>query len=519
MSARLKLLSLLLAGVGLLLWVRLLQLQVLQGTYWRSRGAELQLWDEVLPARRGRLLDCRGEILADNEPWWKDEPLTGRRQALLAEQQEMSGLPEPQPRAQRVYPGGAACAHVLGYVAETRPGEFVGRDGLELALDGRLHGRPGRRRWLLSATGKRLRLLETVAPVAGEDVRLTLDLRLQRLAHDALQSVLGQLRQADNVPAGCAVAVDATTGRVLALVSIPDFQPGDFVNPHRQKQVAELLRRTDSPLLDRAVAGLYPAASTFKIVSASAALAEGLVPPGRVFNCPGVRWIGGVPFHCFVRRGHGRLSFEETLAHSCDVAFYDLGLELGGQRLHDWATRWGLGRGTGIELPGEDPGQVPDPAKYPHWSQGDEANLAIGQGYLLVTPVQMARVAAGVANRGRLPSLSLLGDGSGGTVVGLDSQAWDRIQAGLRGAVQVGTAHLAFPSDLPFAGKTGTVENSPSSSNPRGFNHTWFIGYGPVGSPRPIAVAVFLERSGGYGGGLAGPVAAAIARKWIELQQ
>lgn len=523
------------AAVGL----RLVQLSGRQHAYWKARGDELRVWDEPLPARRGRLLDRRGRALAENQPWVGSSPLTPERQARLAEAQEAGRGQLAGPlRAGRFYPQGALCGHLLGFVSERHAGQgdWVGKEGLEFTLERRLRGRDGRRSWLLNARGNKLRLLGEEAATPGEDVTLTLDLDLQRTARQALSSVLSQLRRNDPQSglAGAVVVLQAATGRVLSLVSLPDYDPNDFSDPRRSRSLGKLLTHPEAPLLNRAIAGQYPAASTFKIVTASAALAEGLAPPGKRFYCPGVRWIGGQPFGCFVRTGHGELSFEESLAYSCDVVFYDFGLQLGGARLHDWAGRWGLGRVTGIGLPGEAAGHVPDPkqtlAEGGEWSDGANANLAIGQGALLVTPLQMARIVAGVATRGSLwrPRLTEARPGRGpegpGARVDLPETAWTRLAAGMRQATRSGTAAGAFGQTagaVQVAGKTGTVENQPSSSNPRGFNHTWFVGYGPLDRPPSewVAVAVFLERSGGYGGSLAAPVAARVVRRWTQLEE
>jgi len=507
-----------------LIWLRLLQLQVLDGPYWKERGEQIRVWSEPLPARRGRILDREGHPLADNQPWIGQQPMTPELQARMAEKMEMNPNATGQAvRAQRVYPEGAVCGHLTGYAGELHQGQgdWKGREGLELALESRLRGKDGRRQWLVTAQGKRLRLLEEKLPIAGEDVSLTLHLELQRRSYRYLSSVLGQLgavRTRKDQPAGALVVVDPQSGEVLSLVSLPSYDPNFFVDPRRQKQLQRLLKDPDSPLLNRAIAGQYPAASTFKIVTASAALEEGLITAQRRFYCQGVRFVGETPFHCFVRRGHGDLSFEDSIAYSCDCVFYDLGLELGGKRLNLWAQRWGLGQLTGLELPGESEGFVPAG----NLTLGEEANLSIGQGSLLVTPAQMARLVGGVATGGSLAPLSLLPSRSRlrPLRVNLQPNSWKRLKDGLEGAVSRGTAAgVAQKSGLRLAGKTGTVENSPSDSNPRGYNHTWFVTYGPLDSPRPLAIAVFLERSGGYGGALAAPIAAQIAADWRSLEE
>lgn len=504
---RIRLLQWLLGLCGLIVWGRLCQLQWWDHSYWKKRGEQIRVWDEPLAARRGRILDRNGQELADNQPWVSGQPLTPRRQALLAE----SGR-DYEIQAQRIYPAGSSCSHLLGYVSEghVHQADWSGREGLEKQLNSKLAGQDGWRRWLITSQGEKLRLLQEKAPIPGQDVRLTLDLRIQQTAEVALAAVLarlGSVRAKNDQPAGAVVVMEAETGRVLALASLPGFDPNLFVHPGHDKEIRALLQDRQAPLLNRAIAAQVPAASTFKIITATAAMHNGLLPPGRTFYCPGARWIGGVAFNCFVRRGHGRLTFEQTLAYSCDCAYYDLGLELQGNQLIDWARLWRLGAVTGLELPGEQPGYLPELGKA---SQGERANLSIGQGDLLVTPLQMACVAAGVSNQGRIPRPTLfwhkpawLGQ------VQLPEADWARLRAGLEGAVTDGTAAGAGGQGLGLAGKTGTVENSPSQDNPRGYNHAWFVGYG-----RGLAIAVVLERSGGYGGALAAPVAVAILRAY-----
>lgn len=502
---RLRLLQGVLGLCLVLLWIRLGQLQIIDHEYWKRRGEDIRVWEEVLPARRGRLLDRRGRELADNLPWVGERPLTPALQARLAEAEEV-GRPRTTIEARRTYLGGALAAHLVGFVSEGR-----GRDGLEKALDKQMLGQDGVRQWLVTAQGQRLRLIQERAPVAGKDMALSLDADLQKLARDSLASVLQQLgsvRPALDQPAGAVVLMEADTGRILAMVSLPDFDPNALVDPRRHREVAALLKAPNSPMLNRAIAGQYPAASTFKIVTASAALENHRIPPERRFSCSGVKWVGDTPFHCFVRTGHGVISFEDSLAYSCDCAFYELGLELGGPLLNQWAHKWGLGNLTGIELPGEQAGYLPRPEE-----AGEVANLSIGQGQLLVTPLQMTRLVAAVAMRGKMVQPTLLASArKAALAIEMSAPNWDRLQSGMQGAVTRGTAASAVRGVVPpgFAGKTGTVENSPSQSNPRGYNHTWFVAYCQPPGRSPLAVVVFLERSGGYGGALAAPVAVAV---------
>ena len=493
----------LLALGAALVWLRLGELQWRQQDYWKQRGQDLRLDQESLPARRGRILDRQAQVLADNRPALQGVPLDGRSQALRAEAEEM-GKKVPPLTALRYYPEGQAFCHVLGYL-----GEKGGQDGLEARFEASLAGKAGWRRWLVTAGGRRLRLIEEVVPVAGQDLNTHLDKELQMRAHAALQSVLQQLGQgriAGDQPAGAVVAMEAGSGRIRALVSGPGFDLNRWGDPRQDSWRSQLLKASNSPLLNRAAAAQVAPASTFKVVTASVAP----VKPARQFYCQGVTWIGTTPFHCFERRGHGLLNFEDSLSYSCDCAFYELGQELGATALLQHARQFGLGQVVGVELPSEQPGWLPDPARV---DAGELANLSIGQGQLLVTPVQMARLMAAVARGGQLPFPHLTGPDREPQV--LSGYNWSSIAVGLRGTVLKGTAASTGAAVLGLVGKTGTVENEPSQSNPRGYNHTWFVGYAPwpTGTGQDLVIAVFLERSGGYGGGLAAPIAAALLKE------
>ncbi len=448
----------------------------------------------------------------------------------------------------REYPLGQVGAHVLGHVGEIDEeglrrlrnrgyfqGEWIGKDGVELSLERLLHGHPGARVIQVDVAGRPVRHLEDRPARPGSDLFLTLDARLQRRAEQALARTLRLLESQNGTGGGGAlVALEARTGRVRALVSLPEYDPNWFSRGISTRRFNRLLADPRSPLLDRAISGAYPPGSTYKIITTSAALTEGLITPSSTFYCSGVYMVGDMPFNCFVRSGHGTLSLVDCLAQSCDVAYYKLGTELGLERMDRYAKAFGIGAKTGIDLPAEDPGNLPGPGwKESHlgepWFAGDNANMAIGQGFLAVTPLQMALATAAVANGGVLwhPQLvERIYDGAGvcrdvpvsavGRVPVLDSHL-AVVREGMKGAVQRGTAAGVEASDLDLAGKTGTVENSPTTDNPEGRNHTWFTSFAPSSDP-DLVVTVFLEKSGGYGGALAAPVAAEVVREWQAIQ-
>lgn len=448
----------------------------------------------------------------------------------------------------REYPLGSLAAHVLGYVGEIDEeslrrlrskgyfhGEWVGKDGVELAHERLLHGSPGTRIIQVDATGQPVRRLEERPPHPGNDLYLTLDARLQRTAEEALARTLEVLKERNGVGSGgVVVAIEAQTGRVRALASLPQYNPNHFARGISSRRFSRLVEDPRAPLMDRAVCGAYPPGSTYKIITTSAALAEGLVTSASVFYCPGYQMVGGMPFNCFVTSGHGALDMVNCLAHSCDVAYYQLGTQLGLERMEKYSRAFGLGARTGIDLPGEVAGNMPhtgwkEENVGEEWFAGDNANMAIGQGFLAVSPVQMAVATAAVANGGRVFKpylLERIRDSSGAShevpaqqvrQVPVPPGDLAVVREGMIGAVDRGTAAGVDADGLEMAGKTGTVENSPTPDNPYGRNHTWFTSYAPASNP-DLVVTVFLEKSGGYGGSLAAPIAAQVYREWKAIQ-
>ncbi|MCA9793250.1 MAG: penicillin-binding protein 2 [Candidatus Eremiobacteraeota bacterium] len=437
----------------------------------------------------------------------------------LARLAELSNL-FPEIRLEEVpgrhYPYGSLACHTLGHLGQGETG-WEGREGLEFSQQERLEGVPGERIVQVDSRGKVLRVLSERPPRPGKALRLTLDLDLQRVAEKALSEQVARRSQAlKQWVAGAAVAIEPDTGKVRALVSLPGYEPEWFLGSAPPGTFERLFKDPRGPLVNRAVGAAYPPASTFKLVTTMAALEAGKLPNGRVFHCGGALVVGGLPFHCFVRSGHGSLRLESALAQSCDVVFYQLGRELGPGPLAKWSKRLGLGSPTGICLPGEVAGNVPTPEWKKKetgtvWFPGDDANFSIGQGFLTVTPLQMAVLVSSLVNGGKLIRPRLLED-EPLDFEQLDLPAHPRLLAGLRKTALEGTAR-GVADDLELSGKTGTVENFSSFLNPLGANHVWFVGYAPVQRPK-LVVVVFLERSGGYGGSLAAPVAAAILRAW-----
>ncbi len=435
------------------------------------------------------------------------------------------------PRLERVRPLGALAAHTVGYVqrfdeadvaaAMTKypgwPGrsffitQRTGRNGIEKSMNDMLQGEFGmecvERDHLNRQTGP---ALADAPPLAGRDVVLTIDSRLQQITEEAMSDVTG-----------AAVFIDVPTGQIIAVASSPKYDPADLSEPRRY---AELLANTDAPLFNRAVQGRLPLGSVFKIVTALAALEKGCVPDS--VNCTGSIQRGGVTFRCNRRYGHGPMNLVEAIKYSCNVFFYETAERVGDAALTDMARRLGFGSATGVQIPHESAGSVPAAAR-----GGDLVNLGIGQGRLVVTPLQVAQMVAAVAGDGVLmppkivrelrpfdtesPAAQDLPDDRVPVRLKLPPGALEAVRRGLFQVVneEGGTGHRAFAGfSRPFVvcGKTSTAERGPRGAPD---NVGWFAGYAPADRPR-IAFVVAVEHLSGSEGG--GSTAAPVARNILE---
>jgi penicillin-binding protein 2 len=478
------------------------------------------------------ILDASYEELAErvdrgmNRPAF--EPLVLREDVKLAELARIEArrelFPSLQVRetARRSYVHGDLFAHAIGYVGEVgdaelaraaalRLGDIVGKTGLERGYDEWLRGERG---WDLVSVNNLGRRIGAAwvgrEPVHGEPLELTLDLRLQSALREAL---------ADESGAG--VFMDPRSGEVLALVSTPTFDPNlfaDGMTADAWKSITEDPRR---PLHDRAIASYYAPGSVFKVVMAVAGLETGAVKPDDVIRCGGSARLYGRNRLCWKRGGHGTVNLLRALAHSCNVYFYLLGKQMGIEPIHDYGERFHLGRTTGIDLPGEANGILPSRGwKREHlgepWYPGDTISIAIGQGLLAVTPVQMATMISAVGTEGRVPTPHLI-RGNAGASQRLDVSRTTIaiVRRALREAVESGTGRAAKLKKVSVAGKTGTAQvfrhsaGIDSDELPKEErDHAWFVGYAPAEDPM-IAFAVVVEH-GGHGGTSAAPVARSV---------
>jgi len=623
---RLRLFGVVVAVLLVALLARLWYLQVLATGRYTRLAAGNRVREVVIPAPRGLILDRAGRVLAGNRASWAvtvdSDDLGGgaRRGRVLSRLARLLHLPRaridqrlrrytgspylgvpvaedvPQPvlfylaeHAQqfpgvatrmilvRDYPNGVAAAHLLGYVGEVtaaqlaqpgyraqsvQAGDLVGQAGVELTFDRWLRGRDGTEQLEVNATGEVVGVLGVTPPVPGANLRLTIDLDLQRQLDTQLARQVATLHHTPDpktgrafpAPSGAAVVLDPRDGSVLALSSYPTYDPTVWVGGISQANYQRLTSPASHvPLLDRAVAGRYAPGSTFKLATATAALGDGLISPDSIiddpgsFTIPGCSGPGSCTFHNSEGEVLGPLNVTRALSASDDVFFYTLGYQFWTQRdrfgpepIQQLAHAYGLGVRTGIQLPGETAGRVDspsvraslhahDPTAFPEggWYPGDNVELAFGQGGTVITPLQLATAYATFANAGTRwkPRLATaVTDPAGRQLasfpataaghVSLPPQVRDPLLAGFVGAVQQpgGTAaatFAGFPFDqLPVAGKTGTA--SVIGQEPTG----WFACFAPVEQPR-YAIAVVIDQAG-FGASAAAPVARALLQYLIS---
>ena len=577
------------------LFFRLWTLQVVEGEEYLAEANNNRIREHRVAAPRGAILDRDGEVLVDNRtslalqvnprklPVDEEErraelarladltnttlpkvrltiheelrlapsaPVTLRsdvgRYLVYYLQENQDRFPGVEVRRVfvRDYPHGALAAHLFGNVGEVseeqlkepryrelKPGDAVGQDGVEYQYDEVLRGRAGATRIQVDSLGRptpngQLRVVE---PAPGNNLRLTIDSSLQEAGEAALGSTGLN---------GAYVAMDVRDGAILAMGSNPTFDPDVFTRPLSQSQVDELYRDPiNSPLTNRAIAGAYPTGSTFKPITSIAALASGNATTTEAIYDDGAFTLGGITFQNAGGAAYGSISMQRALEVSSDVFYYTLGDRMNGSSaLQEWSHRLGIGRETGIDLPGEQPGLLPTPAwrnelyregltERP-WSAGDNVNLSVGQGDLQADPLQMAVAYATIANGGTVPRphVAMQVEDAAGRVlreiephpprrVRIDPEWRETILAGLHDAAQSGngTSYSVFGGfPIPVAGKTGTAERPPYA------DQSWYVVLAPYPDPE-IVVAVTFEE-GGFGAETAAPAALQILSEHFEKE-
>lgn len=579
--------SLLVAGIFAVLALRLWYLQGLGVEHYRELSERNRIRHVAIQAPRGAIFDRHGTLLVDNRPAFTvsalrqevddraqlfhalagilevDEPqLEARWQAgqalpryrplpLLEDvgretmekvQENSVDLPgilvEVKPL--RAYPYGEMAAHLYGYLGEVaedelrqaefagyRSGEMVGKTALERLFEDRLRGTAGQKRIEVNVRGRELRQLTTRNPLPGHRLYLTIDASLQQVAEEALGD-----------QAGAVVALDVNNGEVLAFVSRPNFDPAWFARGISAEEWRELMDNPRHPMTNKALRGQYPPGSTFKMVVALAALEAGTVTPATRIQCDSSIKLGSHEFRCWKREGHGSVDLHRAIKESCDVWFYRVGLETGVDRIASAARRLGLGQATGFPFGGENSGLIPDRAWKKQrfgtgWYEGETVITAIGQGFVLATPLQLAVMTAALANGGtvwRPQVVDKLVDLNGETLqlftpeklmeTAWPSSALSAVRRAMEAVVNEagGTAWRSRLETVRFAGKTGTSqvvrrkaddEVEDEEEIPYQFrDHALFVAYAPAELPQ-IAVAVLVEH-GRHGSSAAAPIAKAL---------
>ena len=579
------------AFLGLI--TRLFFLQIAEGERYTFLSENNRIRIKRIPGTRGMILDRQGQLLVDSRPSFdllfipedaEDPEQTLRLLAhylghdekemlevLQANQQrpafeevvlgkdvdwptvvavESHQLDLPgvtlRARPRRNYADGVMGAHVLGYLGEIGPaqlktlkdegyvlGDEIGQYGLERRWEDVLRGQSGGQQVEVDALGRRVRVLHEVTDVPGYTVHLTLDRELQQTAFEALKGSEGTI-----------VALDVHTGAILAMVSTPAFDPNMFARGIKGDEWRALIKDQQRPLSNRATQGQYPPGSTFKIIMSIAGLEEGVIDPDARINDPGFYFFGNRAFRDWKKGGHGSVDLHRAIVESCDVYFYQLGPRLGIDRIAKWAHAFGLGAKTGVALDDERSGTIPSTEwkrkrfRQP-WYPGETVSVAIGQGYVTVTPLQLVNMMATLANGGTLYRPRIVDkveSVNNGVVreygpeiirkIELKPSTLEHVRNALADVVRTpaGTGGAARSNIVTIAGKTGTAQVVEMKG---GYvkteqlaylnrDHAWFVSYAPVENPQ-IAVVVMIEH-GGHGASAAAPLAKKMIEKYIEMQ-
>jgi penicillin-binding protein 2 len=575
-----------------ILAVRLIYLQVIMGDEFRRLSLNNSIRLQNIDPPRGWVYDRKGDLLVDNRPSF-DVNITPKDAAplqrtleklsqhlhvpvdsLLSQIKQTRGASAYQPRLlkqdvgrdtlaaievnkydlpgisvdvnlRRHYIHERMAAHLIGYLSEISPaelksgsypdcrsGDLIGKFGVEKSFENLLRGKRGGRQVEVSANGLVMRILKTVDAEPGNNVYLTIDQRLQHRAELLLEGVVG-----------AAVAIEPDTGRILALASSPSFDQNSFVGGITHEKWGSLISNPFRPMSNRAIQGEYPPGSTYKIITALAGLEEGVIDAQTTLNCPGYYRYGNRVYRCWKKGGHGKVDIVKAVEESCDVFFYQVGERLGVDRLAWYAKAFGLGSPTGIYLDQEAHGLIPTAAWKERrigipWQRGETLSVAIGQGFNLATPLQMAVVAAAVGNGGNRYQPMILDriQSADGKIIKKNTPRLTGklpispvnlglVKLGLWKVVngENGTARGSRLADTDMSGKTGTSQVISSKEDETLAEedipihqraHAWFVAYAPSEQPT-IAVAVVVEH-GEHGSGAAAPIAREMIKTYLR---
>ncbi len=579
-------------GVALLL-SRLFYLQIIEGENFRRLSENNCIRLQSIDPPRGLIFDRNGQLLVDNRPSYdlsivvKDaRPLETSLQNLSqytqiplewlwGEVEKSHNLPSFKPvllkqdigrdvlaalevkrfdlpgtlvdvRLRRLYVKGQSASHLLGYVGEIsavemksekyagyKRGDLIGKSGVEKSFENYLKGERGGRQVEVNVTGQLVRVLKTVDAVPGNDIFLSFDQNLQNKAEALLSETTGAV-----------VAMDPTTGHILAMASSPSYDPNLFVDGFSHDQWENFIKNPPYPLHNKAIQGEYPPASTYKIITAMAGLEEGVIDEKTTLFCPGAYRFGDRDYRCWKKGGHGSVNVGRAISESCDVFFYQVGQRLGVDRLASYAKSAGLGALTGIQLEQESDGLIPTAAWKKRrfgvaWQAGETLSIAIGQGFNLTTPLQLATMIASIANGGtRFAPLIVkkVQNASGETIkefypqirgkLSVSPKNLDIVKKGLWEVVngKSGTARSVAIEGIEISGKTGTAQvfsRKTESENEKGRaqhlkSHALFVAYAPSANPK-IAISVVVEH-GEHGSSAAAPIAGELIREYLSGQ-
>jgi penicillin-binding protein 2 len=585
---RILVLSFIVGAVFFLLTIRLWHLQILNSDDYREMSESNRLRFVPVAASRGAILDRNGKVLVSNRPSFslavvpqevvdKDLLLTQLSRLLGLDRDEMNErweknkgrakyypivlasnisrdqveiveenrlrLPgvEVEMKPVREYANGLLGAHLLGYISEIsekelnsknyenyNPGDYVGKNGIERALESELHGEDGGRQFEVNARGRVLRTISETYPTVGNSVVLTIDSAIQQ-----------QAERAFGEQAGAAVAMDVNSGEILAFVSNPAFDPALFSGKLPVDVWNGYLEDKRRPLENKALSGQYPPGSTFKLITALAGLQDNKINETTSVNCNGSYDLGTSTFRCWNKKGHGTTDLRKSLRESCDVYYYQLGEKLGVDKIAAASRAFLLGSPMGVELQNEKPGLIPTSEWKQkrfgkRWFHGETLPVSIGQGYVLMTPIQLASMIATVANEGTIfrPHLvKRIVDADGKPlketrpeILGktpFTKEAYRLVKQGLLAVVNEsgGTGAAARLYDVKVAGKTGTsqvvkLRDSKLGTPYQYRDHALFVAYAPYDKPE-IAVAVVVEH-GEHGGSAAAPIAGKMLRAYFD---
>ena len=578
-QARLAIASYVIVGMVGVLLLGFWKLQVIDSDKYASLAERNRVREIPVIAPRGRMLDRDGRVLVDNRPSFsvlllRDEPVLVEKYLpaiseglgipledlkdqlsntkTLLKFQPIIIKPEASPAdiayieshrsdipvlemisvSRRRYLPDGFLAHAAGYVGEVseqqieasngrlRMGDFAGKFGLERQYNDILMGTDGKRRVIVNSIGKEVGPLPTQEAIPGKQIQLSIDLDLQQVAEQSL-----------GARPGAVVALDPRTGEVLAMASHPAIDPNDFAIRISAEEWRKLNEDPERPLLNRAIQAQLAPGSVFKIVMATAMYETKAVPESFTAFCPGYGTFYGRQFKCWVfgKSSHGVVDVHKAVNQSCDVFFYNLGIRLGIDRISYYSTKFGLGRRTGIDLPSEEPGLMPSEdwvqrVFHRKWYPGETVSVAIGQGAVTTTPLQLARLIGGIASGGVFMQPHMLKDAPnvGEEKFPLSESTVEKITGDMYGVINSGGTGAALKlQDIEFSGKSGTAQVIGYATRDRFgkqkkfLDNAWFVGYAPRRNPE-IVVSVLVQESGKHGGESAGPVVRDIIKAYYD---